>query len=43
VLGGIAPALPVIATAGVVAALASYAWLLETRGLEVETIAPEMT
>ena len=42
VLGGIAPALAVIATAGVVAAAASYVWLPETRGLELEAIAPEV-
>jgi len=41
-LGGIAPALALIATAGVAAAIASYVWLPETRGLELETIAPEV-
>jgi len=40
-LGGIAPALGVVAGAGALAALASYAWLPETRGLELEAIAPE--
>jgi len=43
VVGGIAPALAVIATAGPVAAAASWVWLPETRGLELETIAPEVT
>ena len=41
-LGGIAPALALIATAGVAAAIASYVWLPETRGLELEMIAPEV-
>jgi AAHS family benzoate transporter-like MFS transporter len=42
VLGDIAPALALIATVGVVAAVASYVWLPETRGLELEAIAPEV-
>jgi MFS family permease len=42
VLGGIAPALAVVTSAGVIAAAASYAWLPETRGLELEAIAPEV-
>jgi MFS family permease len=41
-VGGIAPALGLIATAGVLAAFAAYAWLPETRGLELEAIAPEV-
>jgi len=42
VLGGIAPALAVIATAGIASAVGAYAWLPETRGLELEVIAPEV-
>jgi AAHS family benzoate transporter-like MFS transporter len=41
-LGGIAPALAAIAAAGVAAAAAAYAWLPETRGLELEIVAPEV-
>ena len=41
-LGGLGPALAVIASAGVAAAIVSYLWLPETRGLELETIAPEV-
>ena len=40
-VGGIGPALGVVAGAGVLAALAAYVWLPETRGLELEAIAPE--
>ena len=42
VMGDIGGALSLIALAGVVAAAAGYAWLPETRGLELETIAPEV-
>jgi MFS family permease len=41
VAGGIAPALAFLSGAGVVAAIAAWAWLPETRGLELESIAPE--
>ncbi len=41
-VGGISPALALIATAGVVAAGVSFVCLPETRGLELEAIAPEV-
>ena len=41
-VGGIAPALAVIASAGVLAAVAAFLWLPETKGHELEVIAPEM-
>jgi putative MFS transporter len=41
-LGGIAPALALIASAGVAATIAAQLWLPETRGLELEAIAPEV-
>lgn len=41
-VGGLGPAVAVIASAGVAATLASYLWLPETRGLELEAIAPEV-
>ena len=41
-LGGIAPALALVAAAGVVAAAAAWIWLPETRGLELEAVAPEV-
>jgi MFS transporter, putative metabolite:H+ symporter len=41
-VGGIEPALGMIAAAGVLGALAAYVWLPETRGLELEAIAPEV-
>ena len=39
---GLGPALALIASAGVAATLASHLWLPETRGLELEVIAPEV-
>ncbi len=41
-LGGIAPALALISVAGVLAAIGSWVWLPETRGLELESAAPEV-
>jgi MFS family permease len=41
-VGGLGSALALIAGAGVVATVAAYLWLPETRGLELETIAPEV-
>jgi MFS family permease len=42
-LGGIEVALAVIASAGVLGAGAAFLWLPETRGVELEAIAPEVT
>jgi len=39
---GLGPALALIASAGVAATLASHLWLPETRGIELEVIAPEV-
>ncbi len=41
-VGGIGPALAVIASAGVLAAVAAFLWLPETKGRELEVTAPEM-
>jgi len=41
VLGGIGPALAAVSSAGIVAAAVTWMWLPETRGLELEAIAPE--
>jgi len=41
-VGGIGPALAVIASAGVLAAIAAFLWLPETKGRELEAIAPEV-
>jgi MFS family permease len=41
-LVGLSPALALIASAGAVATLAAWLWLPETRGLELEAIAPEV-
>jgi len=41
-VGGIARALAIIASAGVLAALVAFVWLPETRARELETIAPEV-
>ena len=40
-VGGIGPALAVVASAGVLAAVAAFLWLPETKGRELEAIAPE--
>jgi putative MFS transporter len=40
-VGGIGPALAVVATGGALAAAAAYAWLPETSGMELEATAPE--
>lgn len=40
-LGGIGPALAAVSAAGIVAAGVTWRWLPETRGLELEAIAPE--
>src|SRR5262249_3238372 len=42
VVGGIDHALALIAVAGIVAAVGAYRWLPETRGLELEAVAPEV-
>ena len=39
-VGGIDVALALVASAGVLEAVASYVWLPETRGLDLEAIAP---
>lgn len=41
-VGGIGPALALVSVAGVMAAIASYGWLPESRGLELEAVAPEV-
>jgi hypothetical protein len=41
-VGGIGRALAVIACAGVLAAIAAFLWLPETKGRELEAIAPEI-
>jgi MFS family permease len=41
-VGGIHVALAIIAGSGVLAAIAAYVWLPETRGRELEAIAPEL-
>ena len=41
-VGGLGRALALMASAGLLGAIAAHAWLPETRGLELETIAPEV-
>ncbi len=40
-VGGISQALAILTTSGVLAAIGAFAWLPETKGLELEAIAPE--